>query len=145
MTNQISPSNDHNLFSLDKVGNVSLVVDAPCIISGASAVPHASRNQGQLDLKSAYLPIGLGKVSLNQWAEPSTVNFLPNKVSIKRQIPEVLVVGRYQLECICVFLLHPSYATLAGSCQIVTIGEIVPIFEVFFDIVCHLLRFSVES
>ena len=55
------------------------------------------------------------------------------------------MIGRYQPKWICVFLLHPSNAALPGCCQIVAIREIEPIFKVLFDIICHLLRFSVKS
>ena len=50
VTYQEAATNDHDLFSLAEVGHVALVVNASCIVSGARAVPHTSRNEGQLEV-----------------------------------------------------------------------------------------------
>ena len=140
VTDQEAPSDDHDLLRLAKVGHVAHVIDASRVIARPGSIPHSARNQRQLGLNTVQRPRCLRKVTLNQRREPATVHLLPDKVSVERQVPEVLLVTGDQLERIRYFLLHPGQTALARRCQIITVREVKAIFEVLFDIFHHLNR-----
>ena len=96
VTDEVATSHYHDLLCLTEVGNVTLVVDASCIVPGACTIPHAPGDQSQLGLKSVDSSISLREIALDQRCEPSAVDFLPNEISVKRQIPEVCMVTGYQ-------------------------------------------------
>ena len=140
MTDQKAACNYHYLFSFAKVSDIAHIINASRIVARSGSIPHSAGNQSQLSLNPIQRPRRLRKGPLDQRRKPPTVNFLPDKVSIERQIPKILLVTGYQLEWISYLLLHPSESALAGRCQIITVGEIKAVLEVLFDILNHLNR-----
>ena len=138
MADQETARDDHDLLSLAEVRHIAHVIDASSVVSCASAVPHSARNQRQLHLYPVQRASSLCKVALDERREPATVDLLPDKVAIERQIPEVLMIACNQLQWVRALLLHPSHSTLARCGQIITIREVKAIFEVFLDILNYL-------
>ena len=113
MADQETARYDHDLLSLAEVRHVAHVVDASRVVSCAGAVPHSTRNQRELGLDSVQRTGCLCEVALDERREPAAVDLLPDEVAIERQIPEVLMIARNQLQWIRALLLHPRQSTLA--------------------------------
>ena len=97
MRDQEALRNDHYLLSLAEIGHVALVVDTPGVVSGARTVPHAPGYKRNLHIDVVDQSSCLRKVALNQRSEPANVYFLPDEITIQSQVPEILVVTRYEL------------------------------------------------
>ena len=128
MADEEASTDDHDLLSLTKVGNIAHVIDASGVVASARSIPHSARNESQLSLQPAQLPSCLRKVALYERCEPPAVDLLPDEVAIKCPIPEILVVASNQLERIRILLLHPGEVTLAGGGQIIAVGEVEAIY-----------------
>ncbi len=139
MTDEISIAYNHDLLSLTAISHVALVIDASCIVTSASPLPHSPGDQRQLRFYAIDRPLCLREITLDKRGEPPHINLLPDEVSVQCQIPEVLMVTCNQFERVRAFLLHPSHATLPRGRQIIAIGEIKTILQISLNVCHHLL------
>lgn len=93
MADQLALCNDQYLFFLNEISYIALVVDTARIVACSCTLPHSAGDQRQLGFDTTDLTACLFKVALNQWSEPDHFDILPYKVTIERQIPEVLMVA----------------------------------------------------
>jgi len=113
MTYEVAITHDHNLLSLTAVGDIALIVDSTGVVARSRPMPHPSRDQRQLGFKTIQIASSLGEVALDQRSEPSDIHLLPDKVSVKGKVPEVLVVAGDEFQRLSALLLHPAQSSLS--------------------------------
>ena len=122
--------NNKNLFLLDLVCDVALIIDSSIDLLRTPLPVHASGDKRHLDLVAIDLSTDLAEVSLNQGREPFGIYVALDEVLIHRIIPEVVLVARQQGErFLLAFSFYSVEPALPAGCNIVPVTEVKSILQ----------------
>jgi hypothetical protein len=107
--------NCYYLFLFNLISNISIVINASCIITCSSSFVHSSRNKSNYYFNFPNFAYFLSKISLNKWCQPFIWYLLSKEIFIEIKVPEISLISRNNFNRVTTSFLHPFNSSLSAT------------------------------